>query len=89
MTTIFPLDNYVLVYPESKETITSSGIKIVDSRVEEYTVGRIAATGPKSKLNIGQKVLYITILGQHIVHESTDKFILHDNFILGVFNEDR
>lgn len=71
-----PTKKKVLVEPKKEETVTSSGIHVVDARTSKYAEGKVLAIGSEvEEVKVGDTIFY-SPLGyeeiaddQHVVHE--------------------
>lgn len=93
---IRPLDDRVVVRPESAEEKTSGGILLPDTAKEKPARGEVVAIGPGKMLEngsrspvgvkIGDRVLYGKYSGMQVKIEGEEHNILRESELLGVLS---
>ena len=93
-TTITPLDDRVLVLPDTAETKTASGLYLPEGAKEKPQTGKIVAVGPgkltdtgeRGKLSVkkGDTVILNKWGGTEIKHEGDDLIMLSEDEVLAV-----
>ena len=88
---IQPLDDRVLVVPESEEETTASGIIIPETAKVKPRRGTVAAVGNDEDLQElikeGDKILYGKYAGDELSYDGTDYLILSQGDILAKLEE--
>ncbi len=87
---IQPLDDRVLVeFADETEERTASGLYIPDTAKEKPRTGLVVAVGTdedlKSKVKVGDKILFAKYGGEEIQMDGKDFRIVQRSDILGVF----
>ncbi len=94
MSKLKPLNDRVLVKPDSAEEKTESGIIIPDTAKEKPQRGTVVAVGPgkveegkKQEMSVkeGDKVLYGKYAGTELTLDGEDYMIMRESDILGTF----
>lgn len=91
-----PLFDRVVILPEQKENVTSSGIILPGSSQEMPQIGKIIAVGDgesleldrvKMKVKVGDKVLYNKYAGSEIKLDGKTYIIMRQIDLVGVIDE--
>jgi co-chaperonin GroES (HSP10) len=91
MTPIVPLGARVLVEPLQPETVTPSGVVLVEQHVPE-TMGRVVAVGavvpplPPDSVRVGDVVLFSWQDGQELLMDGARRIMLHQDDLLAVLD---
>ncbi len=94
---IKPLYDRVIILPESKENVTSSGIVLPETAQERPQFGQIVAVGDgenidkdnsKMKVSVGDRVLYNKYAGVEVKLDGVTHVILRQIDIIGVVEND-
>ncbi len=91
-----PLFDRVVILPEQKENITSTGIILPSTSQDMPQIGKIVAVGDgesleldrtNMKVKVGDRVLYNKYAGSEIKLENETYIIMRQIDIVGVFDE--
>ncbi len=86
-----PINDRVVVRPNSADEKTSGGIIIPDTAKEKPQKGEVVAVGPGKDGNlmtvqVGDQVLYGKYAGQEINYENEDYLIMREDDILVIID---
>ena len=77
-----PLGRKVVIKPEQKEEVTSSGIHVVDAHTSKQARGVIVAIGSEVKeVKVGQTIYYSPLLFEEIEHNKETFNVIEDQDI--------
>ncbi|MEM9416001.1 MAG: co-chaperone GroES [Planctomycetota bacterium] len=96
-TTITPLDDRVLVLPDSAETKTASGLYLPEGAKEKPQTGKVVAVGPGKLTDTGERgalsvkkgdtVLFGKYGGSEIELDGVEHKIMRESELLGVIEK--
>lgn len=86
---IQPVNSFVLVKVNKKESKTNSGIIIPDSAKEKPNEGEVVAISAAAaeQISVGDTVIYKEFSGTKYVHEGEEYLFIQESEILGKFEE--
>ena len=91
-----PLFDRVVILPEQKENVTSSGIILPQTSQEAPQIGKIVAVGDgesleldrsNMKVKVGDRVLYNKYAGNEIKLDGETYIVMRQIDLVGVFDE--
>lgn len=94
MTTIVPLGDRLVVEPQARDEVTSSGLVLPDTAREKPMEGEVISIGPgrvldngelqKIELKKGQTVLFAKYAGTEVKYNDTEYLIISEKDVLAV-----
>ena len=94
MTTIEPLGDRLVVEPQARDEVTSSGLVLPDTAREKPMEGEVISTGPgrvldngerqEIEIKTGQTVLFAKYAGTEVKYNDTEYLIISENDVLAV-----
>lgn len=94
MTTIVPLGDRLVVEPQARDEVTSSGLVLPDTAREKPMEGEVISTGPgrvldngerqEIEIQKGQTVLFAKYAGTEVKYNDTEYLIISEKDVLAV-----
>ena len=94
MTTIEPLGDRLVVEPQARDEVTSSGLVLPDTAKEKPMEGEVISTGPgrvldngerqEIEIKTGQTVLFAKYAGTEVKYNDTEYLIISEKDVLAV-----
>ena len=94
MTTIEPLGDRLVVEPQARDEVTSSGLVLPDTAKEKPMEGEVISTGSgrvldngerqEIEIKTGQRVLFAKYAGTEVKYNDTEYLIISEKDVLAV-----
>lgn len=85
---IKPLNNKVIILPNSPENKTKSGLFLLDTNQNNSQEGRVEEIGDKvTKIKIGDNIIFPKYGGQELKFNNNVYLVINEDDIIGIIKE--